>query len=336
MSHQSQQDRAMDQVPAIDLAPFLSGHDRATVVRELRTACEQIGFIVICGHGLPERLVDRAFAQSRAFFDLPPAIKGEATPTTTGQQRGYHGLATRNLGRTLGADVPPDLRESFFLGPIDDHRAHYAFIPEAAASYTPNILPEQPPAFSATMIELYRGFERLSQNLLRVFALALELPETWFVDKIGRHFSIMSSHHYPPLREQPRPGQLRTGAHTDFGAMTILAMTDAAGGLEVRMPDGAWVPVVARPNELVVNLGDMMARWTNGRWASTVHRVANPPVVNLAESRRQSIGYFMHPDYDAPIRCIPTCLEAGTTPRFPEITAGMHIRNKIAQSHVAG
>jgi isopenicillin N synthase-like dioxygenase len=115
--------------------------------------------------------------------------------------------------------------------------------------------------------------------------------------------------------------------------MTILAMTDAAGGLEVRMADGAWAAVVARPNELVVNLGDMMARWTNGRWASTVHRVANPPVVNLAESRRQSIGYFMHPDYDAPIRCIPTCVEAGTPPRFPEITAGMHIRNKIAQSH---
>ena len=111
------------------------------------------------------------------------------------------------------------------------------------------------------------------------------------------------------------------------------------------MPPAAWKsacpmapgsPVVARPDELVINLGDMMARWTNGRWASTVHRVANPPVINLATaSRRQSIGYFMHPDYDAPIRCIPTCVEDGTAPRFPEITAGMHIRNKIAQSHIA-
>ena len=325
----------MDQVPAIDLAPFLSRRDPTGVASEFRAACEEIGFVVICGHGLPQQLIDRAFAQSRGFFELPPKVKLRETPGIAGQQRGYHGLATRNLGRTLGADVPPDLRESFFLGPIDDHRAHYAFMPEAVASYAPNILPEQPPDFAATMIALYRGFERLSQDLLRVFALALELPETWFADKIGRHFSIMSSHHYPPLQEQPRPGQLRTGAHTDFGAMTILAMTDAAGGLEVRMADGAWVAVVARPNELVVNLGDMMARWTNGRWASTVHRVANPPVVNLAESRRQSIGYFMHPDYDAPIRCIPTCVEAGAAPRFPEITAGTHIRNKIAQSHTA-
>ena len=117
--------------------------------------------------------------------------------------------------------------------------------------------------------------------------------------------------------------------------MTILAMNDAAGGLEVRMPDGAWAPVLARPGELVINLGDMMARWTNGRWASTVHRVANPPVVSLADSRRQSIGYFMHPNYDAPIRCIPTCVPEGIAPRFAEISAGMHIRTKIEQSHRA-
>jgi isopenicillin N synthase-like dioxygenase len=326
----------MNRVPAIDLAPFLSGRDREAVVRDFRVACEQIGFVVVRGHGLPEQLLASAFTQSLSFFALPPEVKRQSTPGVARQQRGYHGLATRNLGRTLGADVPPDLRESFFLGPIDDHRTHYAFIPEAAASYAPNILPEQPAGFAATMIQLYRGFERLSRDLLRVFALALALPETWFADKIGRHFSIMSSHHYPPLLEQPRPGQLRTGAHTDFGAMTILAMTDAAGGLEVRMPNGAWAPVVAKPHELVINLGDMMVRWTNGRWASTVHRVANPPIISLAANRRQSIGYFMHPDYDAPIRCIPTCVADGKIPRFPEISAGMHIRNKIEQSHNEG
>ena len=325
----------MNRIPAIDLAPFLSGGDRTSVVEAVRTACEQIGFVVVRGHGLPDTLLDRAFTQSRAFFEEPPEVKRQATPGIAGQQRGYHGLATRNLGRTLGADVPPDLRESFFLGPIDDHRTYYADVPEAAASYAPNILPEAPAGFAATMVELYRGLERLSADLLRVFALALGLPEAWFADKIGRHFSIMSSHHYPPLQAQPLPGQLRTGAHTDFGAMTILAMTDAAGGLEVRMPNDAWVPVVARQDELVINLGDMMARWTNGRWTSTVHRVANPPVISLAASRRQSIGYFMHPDYDAPIRCIPTCVVDGMAPLYPEISAGMHIREKIAQSHKA-
>ena len=242
-------------------------------------------------------------------------------------------MPPRNLGKTLGLDVPPDLRESFFLGPIDDHRA--AFEPEAAESYAPNVLPAEPPGFVDAMVALYRGFERLSADLLRIFALALEMPEHWFADKTGRHFSVMSSHHYPPLLEQPKPGQLRTGAHTDFGAMTILAMTDAAGGLEVKMPDGSWSPVVAQPDQLVINLGDMMARWTNNRWASTIHRVANPPVLDLALSRRQSIGYFMHPDYDAPIRCIPTCLRRDEDPRFADTTSGQHIRTKIMASHEA-
>ncbi len=274
----------MDRVPSIDLTPFRRGTDRQPVVDAVRTACEQIGFLVISGHGIEPALLVEAFAQSRAFFDQPLADKRRAAPPIARRQRGYHEIASRNLGKTMGADVPPDLRESFFFGPIDDHRAHYADMAEAAESYAPNVLPEAPPHFTPTMIALYRSFERLSQDLLRAFACALELPELWFADKIDRHFSIMSTHHYPPLTEQPRPGQLRTGAHTDFGAMTILAMTDAAGGLEVLMPDGSWSSVVAKPQQLVVNLGDMMARWTNGHWASTVHRVVNPPVINLAES----------------------------------------------------
>lgn len=325
----------MERVPTIDLAPFLDGSGRDRVVDAFRDACERIGFVVISGHGLPDGLLDRAFERSLAFFTSPEETKRHAAPPVPGRQRGYHGLATRNLGKTLGADVPPDLRETFFLGPVDSHRSHFSSLPEAAESYAANVLPTQPPAFTDTMIELYRGFERLSADLLRVFALALGLNEHWFEDKIRRHFSVMSSHHYPPLTQQPQPGQLRTGAHTDFGAMTLLAMTGSTGGLEVRMPGGTWAPVLAKPGEMVINLGDMMARWTNGRWASTVHRVANPPVLSLPESRRQSIGYFMHPDYDAPITCIPTCLEQNAVPLHEPITAGQHIRAKIETSHKA-
>ncbi|HEY6433167.1 MAG TPA: 2-oxoglutarate and iron-dependent oxygenase domain-containing protein [Acetobacteraceae bacterium] len=325
----------MDRVPSIDLTPFRLGTDRQPIIDAVRAACEQIGFLVISGHGIDQPLLAEAFAQSRAFFDQPLSDKRRAAPPIARRQRGYHEIASRNLGKTMGADVPPDLRESFFFGPIDDHRAHYADMPEATESYAPNVLPDAPPGFTPTMIALYRSFEHLSQDLLRIFACALQLPELWFADKIDRHFSIMSTHHYPPLTEQPRPGQLRTGAHTDFGAMTILAMTDAAGGLEVLLPDGTWSSVVAGPQQLVVNLGDMMARWTNRRWASTVHRVVNPPVINLAESRRQSIGYFMHPNDDAPIACIPTCRAENNPPWFPETTAGRHIRKKIAQSHKA-
>ena len=152
-------------IPAIDLAPFLSSRDREAVVRGTfgwhanRSALSSSAGTVCRSNCSP------APSHSRCpFFALPPEVKRRSTCGVARQQRGYHGLATRNLGRTLSADVPPDLRESFFLGPIDDHRTHYAFIPEAAASYAPNILPAQPAGFAATMIELYRGFECLSRT----------------------------------------------------------------------------------------------------------------------------------------------------------------------------
>ena len=252
-------------------------------------------------------------------------------------ERGYHGFATRGLASTMDLDVPPDLRETLFLGPVDDHQAHFAHLREAEAAYWPNTIPTEPAGMGHALIAIYRDFERLSENLLRILALALDLPEDYFAAKIDRHFSILSCHHYPALRAPPQPGQLRTGAHTDFGAMTILAMTDAAtengGGLEVRMPGGEWRGVLAGPGELVVNLGDMMARWTNDRWTSTLHRVANPANLADAGSRRQSIGYFMHPNFDARIECLPTCLDPGEQPRYAPITAGEHIAMKIAKSH---
>ena len=324
-------------VPVIDISPFRDGDPagRERVAAEAVAACERIGFLVIAGHGLPDALLQRAFAQTRAFFDLPQEEKDRWHPTGDARQRGYHAFATRGLAYTLGEQAPPDLRETLFLGPVDDHRARYAATPEAATSYAPNILPDRPDGIAETLVDLYRGFERLSNDLLRLFAVALRLPEEHFVDQSRRHFSIMSCHHYPALSAPPLPGQLRTGAHTDYGAMTILAMTDALGGLEARLPDGSWYPVPPAAGQLVVNLGDMMARWTNDRWASTLHRVVNPPGLSMATSRRQSIGYFMHPDYDARIECLPTCLSPGETPRYPTITAGEHIRMKIEKSHQA-
>jgi isopenicillin N synthase-like dioxygenase len=189
---------------------------------------------------------------------------------------------------------------------------------------------------ASSLVELYRGFEAVARRMFRLFATALRIDEGHFDALMDRHFSIFGLSHYPPLSEPPLPNQLRVGAHTDFGAMTILAMTDAIGGLEARLPDGSWESVRPKLGELVVNLGDMMARWTNDAWASTLHRVANPPGIGLAESRRISIGFFVHPNYDAPIACIPTCLAAGATPRYPTITAGEHIAQKIARSQPAG
>ena len=201
----------MDQVPAIDLAPFLSGRESAAVVRDFRAACEQIGFVVVCGHGLPEQLLDRAFAQSRAFFDLPPAIKAPGRPPASPDSSVAITASPRATSAARSAPTcRPTCARAFSLARSTTTARTMLSFRRRRPAMPPTSCPTQPPGFSATMIELYRGFERLSRDLLRVFALALELPETWFADKISRHFSIMSSHHYPPLQEQPPP---RTIAH---------------------------------------------------------------------------------------------------------------------------
>lgn len=323
-------------IPTIDIGPFLDGDARArrATARRVAETCRQIGFLKISGHCFPADLLERATHELFAFFDLPIDTKSRWHPTGPSKQRGYHGFATRGLAATLGQTAPPDLRETVFLGPVDDHRGYFAGMPEAATSYAPNLIPNEPAGLDLTLVAIYREFERLAADMLRVFAAALRLPEEFFAGTLARHFSILSCHHYPALTEPPLPGQLRTGAHTDYGAMTILAATDAEGGLEVRMSDGAWVGIRPQPGEFVVNLGDMMARWTNDRWASTLHRVVNPPL-GMAQSRRLSIGMFVHPNYDQRIECVPTCLARGETPRYPVISAGEHIKRKIERSHEA-
>ena len=321
-------------IPAIDIAPFFeSDAGKRAVAKAFARACEETGFVIISGHGVAPKVLDEFFRLAFAFFDLPHDEKMRWHPTGEAKQRGYHALATRGLASTLGKEAPMDLRESIFVGPLDDHRAAYAHIPEARTAYSPNLIPDQPPGFDAAMTGLYRAFEALAARLLRIFAVALEMPEAHFEPLIDRHFAVLSTHHYPALTEPPLPGQLRTGAHTDYGALTVLAVTEARGGLQAQMADGSWLPVQPGPGELVVNLGDMMQRWTNERWVSTMHRVVTPENLNDAMSRRLAVGYFMHPNYDAQIECIPTCLADGEAPRHPPITAGDHIRAKIEASH---
>lgn len=323
----------MSTVPAIDIAPFLNGTDKNTVAEAVARACEDIGFIVVSGHGVPQATMDTLFERGFAFFDEPFEVKNRWHPTGEAKQRGYHGMATRGLAATLGKNAPKDLRESVFLGPLDNHRDTYAHLPEARTAYAENTIPTEPEGVKDALTTMYRAMERLSADLLRIFAVALGMPEDHFTALMDKHFSILAAHHYPALTEPPLPGQLRTGAHTDYGALTILAMTEARGGLEAQTADGGWVPVQPGPGELVVNLGDMMQRWTNDRWVSNMHRVATPDNLNDAMSRRMSVGFFINPNYDAEIACIPTCLVPGETARHETITAGSHIRAKIEASH---
>ena len=318
-------------IPVIDIEPYRAGDPTGTrhVAEAVAAACERIGFLVISGHGVPDALVRRVFEVSLAFFDLPLEDKLTLRSDDPGIPRGYSALASKSLGRTYGLDTPPDLREQFFVGPLDDWAAGFARFPGAARVYAPNVWPVTPVEFREVLSAYYRAQERLARDLMRIFALALGLPEAWFDDAIDRHFSTCPTNLYPETAQEPLPGQLRAGPHTDFGSLTILAVNDAPGGLQVLSPDATWRDVRPAPGQFVVNLGDMMGRWTNDRWTSTVHRVVNPPRDQVAGSRRQTVGFFLHPNYDALVACLPTCTDADHPPRYEPILAGEHMLAKL-------
>jgi isopenicillin N synthase-like dioxygenase len=318
-------------IDVIDIGPYLAGDPAGTkrVAHAVGAACERIGFLVIAGHGVPDALVRRVFDVSTRFFDLPLAEKLAVRSNDPGIPRGYSALASKSLGRTYGLDTPPDLREQFFIGPLDDWAAHFQRFPGAAKVYAPNVWPARPAELREVFAAYYRAQERLARDLMRIFALALGLTEAWFDGAIDRHFSTCPSNLYPEPSGEPLPGQLRTGPHTDFGSLTILAVNDAPGGLQVLLPDGAWHDVRPAPGHFVVNLGDMMGRWTNDRWKSTVHRVVNPPREQATGSRRQTVGFFLHPNYDAQVACLPTCTDTDHPPRYAPILAGEHMLAKL-------
>ena len=317
-------------IPVIDIGSYDEGDAVAgqRIAAEVDRACRHIGFLTIANHGVRQRVIDDAFAVSMEFFDRPSEEKVRAKPADPAIPRGYQAFASRNLAKTYGLEAPPDLREQFFIGPLAPDSDRFSQLPQARIFYAGNIWPEHPAGFRTAFEAYYRAMEDLAARLMRIFAVALGLPERYFDDKIDHHFNTCPTNHYPVVGD-PQPGQLRAGEHTDFGSLTILAFSDAPGGLQVRMPDDTWLDVTARSGELVVNIGDMMARWTNDRWKSTVHRVVNPPHAGPAVGRRQSIGYFLHPNFDARVECLPTCRSPGNPPRYAPIMAGEHMREKL-------
>ncbi|MBI3517380.1 MAG: isopenicillin N synthase family oxygenase [Proteobacteria bacterium] len=318
-------------IPVIDLRPFYAGGvtGRRAVAREIKSACETIGFFMVAGHGVPPALLDDAFAVSREFFDLPVEEKLKAAPVGEVAPRGYAAFEQKGLAATLGVEAPKDLREQFMVGTLDAMPPGLAQYPDAAGCYSPNVWPLHPARYRAVFTELYRCLERQAADLMRAFALALALPEDHFSGMIDHHFSVLGSNHYPALARDPLPGQLRTGAHTDFGSLTMVAPSPNSDGLEAMIEDGVWAEVKPRSGCLVVNIGDMMARWTNDRWRSTLHRVMNPPPGAGARSRRQSIAFFCHPNFDAMVSAFPSCVAPDERPRYEPILAGRHMRAKM-------
>jgi isopenicillin N synthase-like dioxygenase len=316
-------------VPIIDLAPYRTGdaEAKAALAREVDRACREIGFLVVSGHGVAPEVIAAIEDVSRRFFDLPLEAKERVARPAPDISRGYVGLMGETVGRSRDRSATVgDLNESFIVGPLDIPEPAYAFAPEAGHHFAPNLWPAELPDMEPAYRAYYAEVDRLAVEIMRLFALALDLPEHHFDLLVDKTISRIRVRNYPEPEVPPLPGQLRAGAHSDYGTLTILLAEDRPGGLQVCTSDGEWVDVPITPGPFIVNIGDLMARWTNDRWVSTLHRVVNPPDERRAGSRRQSIVYFHNPNYDAEIRALPTCVPSGEAPRYEPTTSGEHLR----------
>ena len=316
-------------IPVIDISPFTDGGPAAdAVIDEVRAACEEHGFLVVAGHGIPMEVnadLDRA---CRAFFGQSPEEKSRFTPTNGDILRGWWGVGTMATAASLDIETPPDFMEYLGFGPelSPEQRANYARrgVKHIDSFFATNVWPDTEGLRSAVE-RFYTETSALGHRLMRILAVALDLPPNWFEDKLEVPGSSLFINYYPATVTKPEPGRFRRGEHTDYGAVTVL-YTDGESGLQVKTRDGQWAPVPVVPDTYVVNLGDLMGFWSNGRWRSSLHRVVCPKDTS---TDRLSVPLFFNPSLDALVQCVPTCLAPGEQPADP-IPAGEWIANKVA------
>jgi isopenicillin N synthase-like dioxygenase len=304
-------------VPVIDLGP-LAGTDPAAKRRTAQAigrACEDVGFLYIANHGVPQALIDRTFAEAHRFFALPLAEKMKIPLKASANYRGYFPLKEEKTDVTAMGDLKEGFDLMRELGPDDpDVRA-------GKPLHGPNQWPAEAvlPGFRAAILDYYAAMEALAKRLMRGMALSLDLDENWFADKLKKPLAYLRLLHYPPQPGTIDEREIGCGAHSDYGCLTILAQ-DQVGGLQLRNSAGEWIEAPPIPGTFVINLGDQMARWTNERFQATPHRV-----INRSGRERYSIPFFFDPDYDAVIECLPSCQGPDNPPKHKPITGGEHL-----------
>jgi len=305
----------MSPIPIIDIQGLQSEQleTRKKVAAEIQRASHEVGFFYIKNHGVAKAIIDATFAQVKRFFDLPLTVKEQVSITRSPVSRGYEAIGSQTLDLTM----QPDLKESFYIGVERDETDPLvqAKLPNHGANqWLPN-LPgwrEHMEAYFAVMIDLAR-------RLARGLALSLDLDEQFFDAFATNPMPILRLLHYPPHPLNAQVDQIGCGTHTDWGFLTIL-LQDQAGGLEVCTADGDWIAAEPIPDTFVINLGDLMARWTNNYYQSTPHRVTNH-----SQSDRYSVPFFWDINYHAVIECLSSCQSSSNPPKYPPITAGEHI-----------
>lgn len=311
-------------IPIVDLAPFLTGDPtgKDQVPKALARAFENTGFAVVINHGVPEVLTTELYDATTNFFEQPIAYKSDFTPPERAKGRGYLPIGIESVAKTLAGETPPDLCEALvFAGP---HK------PENDPT---NMWPDTP-ARLPTLVKNWTGaIMVLTAHLTRLSALALDLPEDYLQEAFADPSLTLRFVNYPDQTEEPAPGQLRYGEHHDYGALTILRQDSGPGGLEIKGKDGLWHEAPVIPGSFVINVGDLMALWTNNRWRSTLHRVSNPLRHLTGSTKRLSMVAFVGPNRDWEVKCLPSCQSADSPPLFEPVIAGDYVMAKIHASH---
>ncbi|TAF35016.1 MAG: isopenicillin N synthase family oxygenase [Cytophagales bacterium] len=324
-------DMLFEEIPSLDLAHFTQGSaaEKNKFVQDLGAAFENIGFVAIKNHGFSDAQRDELYKTIINFFSLPDNIKYQYERPDTFFQRGYIGH-----GREQAKDHPvPDLKEFFHVGQeFDDSDVKKDM---ALAEFPPNVWVQEMPALEAVTVQAFKILEEAGKNLLRAIALYLKLPENYFDSRVERGNSILRPIHYYPIT-QPEllaPDAVRAAAHGDINLITLL-MGASADGLQVLRRDGKWISVTALPEQVVVNVGDMLSRHTNNKLKSTIHRVVNPPRDKM-NSSRYSIPFFMHPRSEMDLTCLPNCIDAQNPKLYESITAGDFLQQRLAEIGLA-
>lgn len=311
----------MDQnIPSIDLADFTQGSpsQKAAFVEALGKAYEEIGFVAVKNHGLSDAQSEELYKEVEAFFSLDEAIKKQYEIEGLAGQRGYTSFGKEHAkGRNTG-----DLKEFWHFGQyVEDGDP-------VEKEYPDNVLVKELPAFNAIGKETYQTLEKAGQNMLRAIALYLGLEESYFDAKIHNGNSILRPIHYPPITDEPKDA-VRAAEHEDINLITLL-MGASAEGLQVLNKKGNWVNVTALPEQIVVNVGDMLQRLTNNKLRSTTHRVINPPREKWGQSRF-SIPFFLHPRSEMRLDCLDACIDAANPKQYDDISAGAYLNERLAE-----
>jgi len=306
-------------IPVVDLDDFLKGDSKkkAAFVENLGKAYEEVGFVAVKNHGISDDLIGDLYNEVQKFFSLPSMQKVKYEDPLLAGQRGYTSFGKEHA---KGSESP-DLKEFYQYGqvPLNNFKEE---------DYPPNISVKELEGFNEIFEKAYRAFETSGKAILQAISIYLGLDEFYFDKFVHNGNSILRAIHYPPITTEPKSA-IRAEQHEDINLITLLVGA-SADGLQILSRQKKWIPVTSLPEQIVVNVGDMLQRFTNNKLRSTTHRVVNP-VRELWHTSRFSIPFFLHPKSSMSLRCLDNCIDQDHPKVYDDLSAGEYLDERLRE-----